>query len=395
MGVSRSSNGRSGHRQDATTESRFHRVLVFTNSIQSLPALILILLIMVFTGMIALVWQHDMRLPVWLWYFGATGLNWGLLWLLPRTGRSYGPDRPSALALAVVMLVPMLAAGLVRAPAYAAVGLLMVVTRLNFYATWMEPFRLRVTHQTYTTPKWKQDAPPLRILHIGDIHVERITPRERRLNQLIETLKPEVIVFSGDFVNLSYNQDETAKTAVREVIAAWHAPLGVYCVPGTPAVESVERVQEFVEALPALRLLLNESVTLSTPAGLLTIFGTLTTHDMDTDRASFARVMEQSPPGEALTLLLTHAPDLALEADTAGIDLYFCGHTHGGQIRFPFIGALFSASHLGMRFVIGRCDLERTTVYTTRGVGLEGLGAPRARFLCPPEIILWELKGNS
>ncbi|MBC8098103.1 MAG: metallophosphoesterase, partial [Armatimonadetes bacterium] len=68
--------------------------------------------------------------------------------------------------------------------------------------------------------------------------------------------------------------------------------------------------------------------------------------------------------------------------------------THGGQIRLPIVGALFSGSHLGMQFVMGRVNLRHLSVYTSRGVGLEGMGAPRARFLCPPEIILWHIKGG-
>ena len=43
---------------------------------------------------------------------------------------------------------------------------------------------------------------------------------------------------------------------------------------------------------------------------------------------------------------------------------------------------------------MGRYDLDNVTVYTSRGVGMEGMGAPRARFLCPPEIILWEIRGG-
>ena len=104
--------------------------------------------------------------------------------------------------------------------------------------------------------------------------------------------------------------------------------------------------------------------------------------------------MMLSAPQDGLKLLLMHPPDIAPEANDAGIDLYFCGHTHGGQIRFPLVGAVFSSSHLGNQFIMGRYELGNMTLYTARGVGMEGLGAPRARFLCPPEIVLWEINGE-
>ncbi len=183
-----------------------------------------------------------------------------------------------------------------------------------------------------------------------------------------------------------------AKQDIRAILGAWRAPLGVYCVPGTPVVEPLPRVLEFVGGLTNLDLLANRWVTLDTPGGKLHLLGLITTHDLPTDRATLAQMMTKAPDG-GLKLLLTHSPDIAPEAAEAGFDLYLCGHTHGGQIRLPLIGALLSSSQLGKRFVMGRYQVKGMTLYTSRGLGMEGLGAPRARFLCPPEIILWEIGG--
>jgi uncharacterized protein len=263
--------------------------------------------------------------------------------------------------------------------------MLAVITLLAIYATWIEPFKLGVTYETLISDKLGR---PLRLLHIGDVHMEHISPRERRLNQLVNELQPDIIVFSGDFVNISYTDDPQVEQEIRSVIGQWHAPLGVYCVPGTYTVESVERTKAFTAGMDNLRLLLNEWVCID--GTNLHILGMVTSHLIEQDRATFARMMAYAPEG-GFKLLLTHAPDVAPEANAARIDLYLCGHTHGGQIRFPVIGALFTGSHLGKQFEMGRYDLQNTVVYTTRGVGLEGMGAPRSRFLCPPEIILWEL----
>lgn len=388
MGVNKSQ-----HKHLSSEESRFHKVLVFTNNLQKLPTLTLVFLIVMFSGFVALVWRDDSDIP--MLYLLTASLNWVLLWLLPRVGRSYGPDRPSALALALLLLILLLPLGLFGASDGIAIGLMVGMTLVVFYATWIEPFNLQVTYQTCNTPKLPTAAPALRVLHIGDIHVERISPRERRLNQLIAELKPDLIVFSGDFVNLSYTHDDEAKAAIRAVIQEWNAPLGVYCVPGTPTVEPLDRVKQFVAGLSNLQLLVNQWVTIPTTTGSkLHIMGLATTHDLTKDHQNLRRLLENAPP-DGFKLVLTHAPDVAPEANLAGLDLYVCGHTHGGQIRLPLIGELLSGSHLGRKFVMGRYDLEQTTVYTTRGVGMEGLGAPRARLLCPPEIILWELKGTN
>ncbi len=122
----------------------------------------------------------------------------------------------------------------------------------------------------------------------------------------------------------------------------------------------------------------------------LHILGMITTHDLKTDRDALARMLQTAPDG-GVKLLLVHSPDIAPEASAAGFDLYLCGHTHGGQIRMPIIGPLLTSSQLGKRFAMGRYEVGGMTLYTSRGIGMEGHGAPRARFLCPPEVILWEI----
>ncbi|HUS14675.1 MAG TPA: hypothetical protein VM536_06605, partial [Chloroflexia bacterium] len=88
-----------------------------------------------------------------------------------------------------------------------------------------------------------------------------------------------------------------------------------------------------------------------------------------------------------LRILLYHTPDLAPQAAAAGVDLYLCGHTHGGQVRLPGLGALLTGSRFGQRYVLGLNRLPSGgSIHTTRGTGCEGLRLPRLRGLCPPEI---------
>ena len=376
--------------RSATEGGLLHHGLVNSNRLQLLPWWAVVLSFGFNALIVALIWLPrgtSAALPVILDVAVANFFNWYLLWMLPRRRKSFGPDKPSALALGAVHTLIAAALGILNAPPVLVLVLLALVTVVTVYATWSEPFRLGVTEQGYF---WDECAEEhcLRLLHIGDIHVERITEREKRLNALIAELQPDVIVFSGDFVNLSYTNDKQAETDIRNVIRAWRAPLGVYCVPGTPQVEPLARVKKFVSRLKNLTLLHNTWATVPTPAGDVHILGLVTTHDLPTDRAALAKAMQNAPP-DGVKLLLTHSPDIAPEAAAAGVDIYLCGHTHGGQIRLPLIGALLTASQLGKRFEMGRYTVDKMTLYVTRGVGMEGLGAPRARFLCAPEIVLW------
>lgn len=382
---------------DPMEDELMHRVLVGSDALQGVPSPLVAVSFIINAVIVAVTWSSPldsaarpgvMAVVSLLVSFGV----WGMLWLLPRARRSWGPEKPSALALSALITLLLAVLGLLNAPVWLGVAVVLVLWAAAFYATWIEPFRLGVTREKLQSPKWR--GQPLRVMHIGDIHVERIGIRERRLNALIDEIKPDVIVFSGDFVNLSYNGDEQAKDEIRELISAWRAPLGVYCVPGTPLVESLQRVTEFVRGIDQITLLANRWATVTSPDGdKLHICGMITTHLLPDDRERVASLGKLAPQ-DGINLLLTHSPDVAPEAAEAGFDLYLCGHTHGGQIRLPVYGALATASALGKRFVMGRKQVGQMVIYTSRGVGMEGLGAPRARFFCPPEVIIWDFGTN-
>lgn len=377
---------------DPLEDSLLHRLLVASNRVQFLPLSVLLGIVAFNTFVVAVATRFSaIHIAVFL---AAAALNWLLLYQLRVTRRSFGPDRPSALALTIVFAAMTAIIDFPGMGVEVLLVLLAAITALVFYSTWIEPQRIGVTRQTLTTAQWKSGAAPLRLLHIGDIHVEYLGRREQQLNRLVQELQPDLILFSGDFVNLSNTHDPQSEADIRAIISQWQAPLGVYCVSGTPLVEPLYRVQAFTRDLPNLKLLPNQWATLPTPGGELHVLGMVVTHDMTKDRAMLQQMMAQAP-ATGLRTLLFHPPDIAPEADAAGFDLYLCGHTHGGQIRLPLLGAIFSSSHLGQRFIMGRYTLPQgMTLYTSRGVGLEGLGAPRARFLCPPEIVLWEISGS-
>ena len=362
-----------------------HRVLVFTDRLQRLPRMAVALLLAAFT--LRAFWIAGPGLGALTLI--AAFANWAALIGLRVTDRSRGPDAASALGLGIVLSLGVALSGLFAA-GWLGVLWLAAISGVAIYSTWVEPFRLSVTQERKRIDGWKP-APPLRVLHLGDLHAEHFGPRERILQRQIAALRPDVIVFSGDFINLSYVGDPQTEDAVRQIVEGWQAPLGVYAVSGTsPEIDQPSDAERYFDRHPCGQSVVGRWATIHTPGGPLHIGGVATYHALKQDRAALAELFESQPKGGA-ALLLSHSPDLAPEAIDAGVDLVLCGHTHGGQLCLPGGFALLTGSHLGRRFVRGRVDAGRTTVYTTRGIGFEGLGAPRARLFCAPEITLWEL----
>ncbi len=314
---------------------------------------------------------------LWLFMLG----DWALLAALPRFGKSFGPAKPPSLSLAIMRLAIALL------PPWLSFPLQVVGTGLVVYGFWIEPHTIRLTRQQLTTRK-THFIPPLRILHIGDLHVERLTGREQQLKRIITETRPDLILFSGDLLNLSYLHDAQAHLDLREILSSWSAPLGVYAVSGSPAVDLPELIPDLLHGLP-IHFLQGEKVTLCHAGQQFDLVGLSCTHKPFEDGPTLSRLVD--PLHTRWTILLYHSPDLAPEAAEAGIDLQLSGHTHGGQVRLPLIGALLTGSLYGKRFEAGRQQIGGLTLYITRGIGLEGAAAPRVRFLCPPEIILWDI----
>ncbi|MBN1371185.1 MAG: metallophosphoesterase [Anaerolineaceae bacterium] len=335
---------------------------------------------------------------------GFAALDWAWVLALPRLGISFGPPHTpllfftaSRLAIYLVWLSVLVilvwprrqkaahtgpAAPTPLAPLWALnLGLLAV----GLYGFVFEPFWVQVTHLEVAAPEAGLTE-PLRIVQLSDLHVERSTRRERELVELVNSQQPDIIVLTGDFLNLSYLQDEQAVADLRALIAQLDAPLGIYAVDGT--VEDPPRVREMLSDL-GVRVLDQEVLCLPTAGGQIALVG-VSNYGYAHDQETLAWLMQGVPP-EEFSLVLHHHPDLAYDAQNAGVDLYLCGHTHGGQVRLPVYGAMITFSRFGKTFESGHYTLGDTTLYVSRGLGMEGSYAPRVRFLARPEVVVVDL----
>ena len=362
-------------------DGSFDAVLRAADAVERLPA-ILFALLLVGVSLIAL--RLSWPKAFLLWGFFLT--DWALLLALPLAGRSFGPAKPPTLLLAFLRL-PF---AFLPAPwlwIFQGLG-----TALVIYGFWIEPHSLRVTRQILSSTKLPAGS-RLRVLHLTDLHIERITEREKQLNRLIRDLEPDVILFTGDFLSLSTVYDPKSWADVRTILKDWNAPLGVFVSAGSPVVDPPEVLAHLLEGMPNIRCLHGERVSLTRDGLQLDIVGLDCSHKPHLDGPKLAALVAAGPPTR-FTVLAYHTPDLAPHAAELGVDLMLSGHTHGGQVRLPLFGALYTSSLYGKRFEAGRYQLGNTTLYVSRGIGVEGKGAPRVRFLCPPEIVLWEIRGK-
>lgn len=246
---------------------------------------------------------------------------------------------------------------------WALVALVAAPPLLAVYAFWIEPYWVQVTrHEVGTGPR------EVVVLHLTDLHFSEPGIRERRVLEIVEETKPDLIVITGDSILHGY--DQAAFTAF---MSRLQAPLGVYACMGNWEDWVGPSVAECY-ARAGVRLLDNRTAILEEPG--IEIVG------LSTGRANV-------PDGTGrFRIALCHYPIILPPASRKGVDLVFAGHTHGGQVRLPFVGALAVPFDCGP-YECGWYEEGATRMYVSRGVGTSILGV---RFHCRPEVAIHRIR---
>lgn len=254
----------------------------------------------------------------------------------------------------------------------AALGLALVVVGVD--AFWIEPRALEVSHVAIPTA-----GPRLKVALLTDIQTDHVGSYEERVFEIVREEQPELVLFAGDYIQTWTEEaflEELPK--LRALVASLHPRLGMVAVEGDvddfawqeifrgAGVDVVEesRAIDFGEVV----------VTALTP---------------EDSRSKRPPVQRWDKPH----IVLGHSPDFALAEPPA--ELLVAGHVHGGQVRIPFFGPIFTFSRLPREQTSGLVTLAKgARLYTSRGVGMERMDAPRIRFLCRPELVFLEMGGR-
>ncbi len=244
------------------------------------------------------------------------------------------------------------------------------------YGRFVEPRLIEVTMTTIRTPKLEDAS--FRIVHITDLHLDRKPHNETRLLSIIDSLNPDVIVATGDYLN-----DAFALPRFRSVLARLKAPLGAFAVTGNFESFRWSDLDLFSET--GFRVLEEDTVAVTKRGETIGISG------LNFDRAGAWVNLLADLPEERFDVFLYHMPDLIEDVSGPGVDLYLCGHTHGGQVALPWYGALITFSKFGKKYESGPYRVGETLLYVNRGLGFEPRPAPPVRFCARPEIAVFDV----
>jgi hypothetical protein len=220
-----------------------------------------------------------------------------------------------------------------------------------------------------------------RIVHLSDLHLEEIGRRERAVVEAVREAKPHLILLTGDYMN-----HRGAGAALREFAGALRAEYGVVAAEGNwdPKFITADLFRR-----EGVEFLVDDTKVFEREGKRLRV-AALGIEPMKRLRELLPEKDDGTP-----TIFLHHKPDAVdeLRARLPGqrVDLFLCGHTHGGQVCVPFWGAVITLGKYHKKYERGRYDVDGVAMYVHRGVGMEGGAAPRVRFLARPEVAVIDL----
>ena len=253
----------------------------------------------------------------------------------------------------------------------------------SVYGGLVEAWAYEVTETAILIKDLPERFEGFRIAQVSDVHHSSLVSIEevRRVVSLANETRADMVALTGDYTtNLPKYVEPCA-----EALAELKAPEGVWAVLGNHDHRTDGPLTRQALRRHGIEVLTNQNTELRRGADVLQLAGV---DDWGWGKADFARALSGVDISRP-SLLLSHEP-MALDVpETRGVSLILSGHTHGGQINLPVVGAPAAYVWEHLKHLRGRYESEGTQLYVSRGTGI--IGVP-VRLGARPEVAVIRLQ---
>ena len=266
--------------------------------------------------------------------------------------------------------------GLAAAPLFA-------ISATAVYSRFIEPYYYRIAEQDVFIRDLPQAFENFRITQITDVHHSRIVGLDelQRVVNLAQSTKPDLIALTGDYTTTYRRFIEPCA----EALGGLNAPEGVWAVLGNHDHYTDRELTTRALERNHIPVLNNANTRLRRGSETLQLAGI---DDWSWARADWDRAfygINKNLP----TVLLSHQPAVLDLMQTQRVSLILSGHTHGGQVTLPFVGAPARLATKDLKYAHGLFRRGDTQLYVSSGTGVIGLPV---RLGARPEIAVLRLR---
>lgn len=260
---------------------------------------------------------------------------------------------------------------------------LLFIGILLIYSRYVATSGLVIKEYSIVSNKLPTSFNGLKIVHFSDLHYGTTVMEDELKNVVdnINMLNPDIIVFTGDLVDNNYNASDKEIELIASELERLSSSIGLYATEGNHDENS--KYDEIIEKTN-IKILNNTNDIIYYNNGIVPIrivgLSDSLTSTQDLDSAFYYE------DDNLYTIVLTHEPD-DYDKITKNIDLFLAGHSHNGQIRLPFIGAIYTPVG-AKKYYDNKYEIDDTTIFISSGIGTSKI---KFRFLNKPSINFYRL----
>lgn len=255
---------------------------------------------------------------------------------------------------------------------------LLIIILFLGYARFIGTSGLEVKEYAIKSSELPSSFDGLKIVHLSDIHYGTTINQKRLENIVLEvnSLKPDIIVFTGDLYDETIEITDNIRKEITSTLSKLDSKLGAYAVSGNHDYSN-SLYNTIIEESGFIRLDSNSKIIYNQGEEPIEIVG-------------YPSIREDNPNydyalSDYYKIALIHEPDAITYLLDKNIDLVLAGHSHGGQVRIPFIGAIVRPEGC-IKYPDSYYDFDNTKLYVSYGLGTSGV---KLRFLARPSINLY------
>ncbi len=250
---------------------------------------------------------------------------------------------------------------------------------LGWYAFLFEPNNIQVERIDIGIENLPDSFTNAKIVHLTDFHSLGFSEREKKVLEIVEQINPDFVFITGDFIDRTTKDIASCEKFWQKFGSRYQGR--IFGVLGNHDPSSLEKLLESA----GIVILNNENRKIFQKEKYIYLVGV---NDPDTGRDDLAKAMTGAETNVP-KILLAHSPDIIEDLGIGETpDLILAGHTHGGQIKIPFLRPFWVPTQNRGKYASGLFEIGNTYMYVNRGIGTTALPI---RFNCSPEISVIEL----
>ena len=251
---------------------------------------------------------------------------------------------------------------------------ILVVSSLLLYSRYIGTSGIFINEYKIVNKNLSNDFYGFKIVHITDIHYGR-TINKKELNDLVEKInlvKPNIVVLTGDLIDKSSDMTDKDIKIISKAISKIDATIGKYAIKGNHDYKYKKwdiliENSGFVNLNDTYELIYGNENDYILLSGMSTnIYGKKNIDDKVKIYEDFINNSEVKPN---YSILLMHEPDFIDSFNYNNYNLVLAGHSHNGQVRLPFIGAIVKPNY-GRKYYDNYYKLNNTDLYVSSGLGV-------------------------